>query len=57
MRYSKEDSVDAFRAVTRTTLDYSRGIKNKNIKFTQQERDYSDKSSVYKGQYVVQEEE
>ena len=57
MRYSKEDSVDAFRAVTRTTLDYSRGMKNKNIKFTQQERDYSDKSSVYKGQYLVQEEE
>ena len=57
MRYSKEDSVDAFRAVTRTTLDYSRGMKNKNIKFTQQERDYSDKSSIYKGQYLVQEEE
>ena len=57
MRYSKEDSVDVFRAVTRTTLDYSRGMKNKNIKFTQQERDYSDKSSVYKGQYLVQEEE
>ena len=57
MRYSKTDSEDTFRAVTRTTLDYSRGIKNKNIKFTQQERDYSDKSSVYKGQYLVQEEE
>ena len=57
MRYSKIDSEDTFRAVTRTTLDYSRGMKNKNIKFTQQERDYSDKSSVYKGQYLVQEEE
>ena len=57
MRYSKTDSEDTFRAVTRTTLDYSRGMKNKNIKFTQQERDYSYKSSVYKGQYLVQEEE
>ena len=57
MRYSKEDSVDAFRAVTRTTLDYSKGIKNKSIKFTEEERDSSDKSLAYKGQYLVQEEE
>jgi uncharacterized protein YegL len=46
MKYSKENSVDTFRAVTRTTLDYSRGIKNKEIKFTKQERDYSDKSQA-----------
>ena len=25
MRYSKKDSVDTFKAVTRTTIDYSRG--------------------------------
>jgi hypothetical protein len=48
MRYSKEDSVDTFRAVTRTTLDYSKGIRSKDIKFTEQERIYSDKPSVDK---------
>ena len=31
MKYSKEDSVDTFRAVTRTTLDYSKGMKSKDI--------------------------
>ena len=48
MRYSKKDSVDTFRAVTRTTLDYSKGMKSKDIKFTEQERIYSDKPSVDK---------
>ena len=48
MKYSKKDSVDTFRAVTRTTLDYSKGMKSKDIKFTQQERIYSDKPSVDK---------
>jgi uncharacterized protein YegL len=48
MRYSKEDSVDTFRAVTRTTLDYSKGMRSKDIKFTEQERIYSDKPSVDK---------
>ena len=48
MKYSKNDSVDTFRAVTRTTLDYSKGMKSKDIKFTQQERIYSDKPSVEK---------
>jgi uncharacterized protein YegL len=48
MKYSKKDSVDTFRAVTRTTLDYSKGMKNKGIKFTEQERFYSDKPSVEK---------
>lgn len=54
MKYSKKDSLDTFRAVTRTTLDYSRGIKNKEIKFTKQERDYSNKSQVDKFQALFQ---
>jgi len=44
MRYSKKDSVDTFKAVTRTTLDYSRGIKSKEIFFTEKERFAADKS-------------
>jgi len=48
MKYSKNDSVDTFRAVTRTTLDYSKGMKSKDIKFTEKERIYSDKPSVEK---------
>ena len=48
MKYSKKDSVDTFKAVTRTTLDYSKGMKSKDIKFTEQERIYSDKPSVEK---------
>ena len=45
MKYSKKDSVDTFKAVTRTTIDYSKGMKNKSIKFTEEERLHSDKSS------------
>ena len=48
MKYSKEDSVDTFKAVTRTTIDYSRGMKNKVIRFTEQERVYSNKPSIDK---------
>ena len=48
MKYSKKDSVDTFKAVTRTTIDYSRGMKNKGIRFTEQERVYSDKPSIDK---------
>lgn len=43
MRYSKQDSVDAFKAVTRTTLDYGKGTKNKDIFFTKEERIFSNK--------------
>ena len=48
MKYSKKDSVDTFKAVTRTTIDYSRGMKNKGIRFTEQERVYSNKPSIDK---------
>ena len=49
MKYSKKDSVDTFKAVSRTTKDYSRGTGNKSISFTQDERRKSDKQimSVY----------
>ena len=43
MRYSKRDSVDTFKAVTRTTIDYKKGTKNKDIFFTQDERFLSNK--------------
>jgi uncharacterized protein YegL len=43
MQYSKEDSIDTFRAVTRTTIDYRKGAKSKNIHFTEDERTLSDK--------------
>ena len=36
-------SVDTFKAVSRTTADYSRGAGNKSISFTQDERRKSDK--------------
>ncbi len=43
MKYSKKDSVDTFKAVSRTTRDYSRGTGNKSISFTEDERRKSDK--------------
>ena len=43
MRYSKQDSIDAFKAVTRTTLDYDKGTRNKDIFFTNEERKFSNK--------------
>ncbi len=43
MKYSKKDSVDTFKAVSRTTKDYSRGTGNKSISFTEDERRKSDK--------------
>tara|TARA_B100001564_G_scaffold313406_1_gene286906 strand:- start:876 stop:1538 length:663 start_codon:yes stop_codon:yes gene_type:complete len=43
MRYSKRDSVDAFKAVTRTTLEYDKGTRNKDIFFTNEERMFSNK--------------
>ena len=43
MKYSKKDSVDTFKAVSRTTKDYSRGTGNKAISFTEDERRKSDK--------------
>ena len=43
LRYSKRDSVDTFKAVTRTTIDYKKGTKNKDIFFTQDERFLSNK--------------
>ena len=43
MQYSKEDSIDTFRAVTRTTIDYRKGEKSKNIHFTEDERTLSEK--------------
>ena len=43
MKYSKKDSVDTFKAVSRTTRDYSRGAGNKSISFTEEERRKSDK--------------
>jgi uncharacterized protein YegL len=46
--FRQSNSLNTFRAVTRTTLDYSRGLKNKSIKFTEEERVHSDKSSRYK---------
>lgn len=50
MRYSKEDSVDTFRAVTRTTIDYRKGQNNKNIGFTEEERTLSDKKRFKEGE-------
>jgi hypothetical protein len=43
MKYSKEDSIDAFKAVSRTTSEYRKGTKNKTIQFTEEERISSDK--------------
>jgi hypothetical protein len=43
MKYSKEDSIDAFKAVSRTTSEYRKGTKNKNIHFTEEERTAADK--------------
>ena len=43
MKYSKKDSVDTFKAVSRTTKDFSRGTGNKSISFTEDERRKSDK--------------
>lgn len=50
MRYSKEDSIDTFRAVTRTTIDYQKGVGNKNIRFTEEERTRSDKKRFKEGE-------
>ena len=50
MRYSKEDSIDTFRAVTRTTIDYQKGEGNKNIRFTEEERTRSDKKRFKEGE-------
>ena len=43
MKYSKEDSIDAFKAVARTTSEYRKGTKNRNIYFTEEERTAADK--------------
>ena len=48
IHYSKKDSIDAFKAVQRTTRDYHRGEKNKDISFTKKERDLSKKSQQRK---------
>ena len=50
MRYSKEDSIDTFRAVTRKTIDYQKGEGNKNIRFTEEERTRSDKKRFKEGE-------
>ena len=49
MKYSKRDSVDTFKAVTRTTIDYTKGTKNKDIFFTQNERVLSNKGFDSRG--------
>ena len=43
MKYSKVDSEDTFKAVSRATKDFSDGIENKHIAFTEDERRKSDK--------------
>ena len=45
MKYSKEDSINAFKAVSRTTSEYRKGTKNKTIQFTEEERISSDKAN------------
>lgn len=45
LHYSKTDSIDAFKSVARTIDDYSKGTRSKNIRFTQTERDKSNKQS------------
>ena len=45
MKYSKEDSIDAFKAVSRTTSEYRKGTNNKTIQFTEEERISSDKAN------------
>jgi len=43
LHYAKEDSRDAFKSVSRTIDDYSKGVNPKSIKFMQQERAMSNK--------------
>lgn len=43
LHYTKEDSRDAFKSVSRTIDDYSKGVNPKSIKFMQQERAMSNK--------------
>jgi hypothetical protein len=43
MKYSKLDSIDTFKTVSKKTFEYTKGIKNLEIEFTNRERFLSDK--------------
>jgi len=43
MKYSKLDSIDTFKTVSKKTIEYTKGIKNSEIEFTNRERFLSDK--------------
>lgn len=43
MKYSKLDSIDTFKTVSKKTFEYTNGIKNSEIEFTNRERFLSDK--------------
>ena len=43
MKYSKLDSIDTFKTVSKKTFEYTKGIKNSEIEFTNRERFLSDK--------------
>ena len=53
MKYSKEDSIDAFKAVSRTTSEYRKGTNNKTIQFTEEERISSDKALYLSGSVLI----
>jgi len=43
MKYSKLDSIDTFKTVSKKTFEYTKGTKNSEIEFTKRERFLSDK--------------
>ena len=46
LHYAKEDSIDAFKSVTRTVDDFSKGTKSKFIRFYEEERTLSNKKML-----------
>ena len=48
MKYSKLDSIDTFKTVSKKTFEYTKGTKNLEIEFTNRERFLSDKLNFTK---------
>ena len=46
LHYAKEDSRDAFKSVTRTVDDFSKGTQSKLIRFYEEERTLSNKKML-----------
>ena len=46
LHYAKEDSIDAFKSVTRTVDDFSKGTQSKLIRFYEEERTLSNKKML-----------